>query len=173
MFIFEIYDICLVATLCLWVWKSVGATEDLSARWLTTGLWLCMGTDIQSKGCDWSLPPSILWFSLIRRLRYVMGHLLRNIISTRKLWYEMTELYWAKLLRMIFRYARSYNYSWYDFSRTLYDTLFLRCMRFYDIFTCYSRYIHVESLDSLDLIVVGTDEVETADGDQWAILGQQ
>ena len=93
MFIFEIYAICLVATLCLWVWKSVGATEDLSARWITIGLWLCMGTDIQSKGCDWSLPSSILWFSLIRRLCYVMGHLLRNIISTRKLWYVMTEAF--------------------------------------------------------------------------------
>ena len=48
----------------------------------------------------------------------------------------------------------------------IHDTIFLRYAEFYDIFTCYSRYIHAKSLESLDLIVVGTDEVGTERGDQ-------
>ena len=33
--------------------------------------------------------------------------------------------------------------------------------------------MHAESLDSLDLIVVGTDDVGAEGGDQWASLGRQ
>ena len=40
-------------------------------------------------------------------------------------------------------------------------------------FTRYLRYMHAESLGSLDLIVVGTDEARAEGGDQWASLGRQ
>ena len=33
--------------------------------------------------------------------------------------------------------------------------------------------MYVESLNSLDLIVVGTDEVGAEGGDQWASLGRR
>ena len=54
--------------------------------------------------------------------------------------------------------------SWHDILSHAYFT---------SDFTRYLRYMHAESLGSLDLIVVGTDEARAEGGDQWASLGRQ
>lgn len=68
------------------------------------------------QGLWWSLPPSIMWFSLIRRACYGPLALTHYFYQKIMLRHVMT---WQALLSTAFKvrflwYARSYTYPWYD-----------------------------------------------------------